>query len=159
MNPSPPNLNYEFYFLCQVKYALWQEPAALSNGLTQTHLHSLPIDKDKRLFRYAPPPTETGELPPLSDWKMHLQQGWQSLQAAYQGCFEPNALMRVALLILDESITMAHQIQCQTTTGTALFQPVALKIPNEKILLKVTGTPLNHPVTLEAFEPELDERP
>ena len=159
MNPSLPHLNYEFYFLCQVKYALWQEPAALSNGLTQTHLHTLSIDKDKRLFRYAPPPTETGELPPLSDWKKHLQQGWQHLQAAYQGCFEPHALMGVALLILDESITAAHQIQCQTTTGTAIFQPVTLKIPNEKILLTVTGTPLNNPVTLEAFEAELDEGP
>jgi len=159
MNTQHPNLNYEFYFLFQVKDDAWQEPSFLSSPLIQKNLHSIRIDKDKRLFRYAPPPNaKTGELPPLNDWEQHLQQGWAHILTCYQDAFNPKAFTGVALLILDESISAAHQIQCQTITGTATFKPATEKTPNEKILLKVTDgfgeliNSLKNPVTLEEFE-------
>jgi hypothetical protein len=162
MNTQHPNLNYEFYFLFQVKYddanESWREPSSLSNELIQEDLHSIRIDKDKRLFRYAPPPAETGELPPLNEWAQHLQQGWGQILACYQDAFKPQAFMGVALLILDESVA-AHQIQCNTTDGTVTFKQVTEKTPNEKILLKVTHgelmNSLKTPVTLEEFEPNI----
>jgi hypothetical protein len=158
MNTQHPNLNYEFYFLFQVKYDAWQEPSFLANPLIQDNLHSIRVDKDKRLFRYAPPPNaKTGELPPLNDWGPHLQQGWAKIQACYQEAFNPQAFMGVALLILDESISAVHQIQCDTITGTATFKPATKKTPNEKILLKVKEgfgelISFKTPVTLEEFE-------
>jgi hypothetical protein len=163
MNQQHPNLNYEFYFLFQVKcnYANepWREPSSLSNELFQDNLHSIRIDKDKRLFRYAPPPTKTSELPPLNEWEVHLQQGWAQIQACYQDAFQPQAFMGVALLILDDSVA-THQIQCNTTDGTVTFKPATEKTPNEKILLKVEEgfgelmDLLKTPVTLEEFEPD-----
>jgi hypothetical protein len=163
MKKQHPNLNYEFYFLFQVKCndanEPWREPASFSNEFIQDNLHSIRIDKDKRLFRYAPPPAETGELPPLNEWEAHLQQGWAQIQACYQDAFQSQAFMGVALLILDESVA-AHQIQCNTTDGTVTFKSVTEKTPNEKILLKVTDgfgelmDLLETPVTLEEFEPD-----
>ena len=162
MNPQHPNLNYEFYFLFQVKYhdanKSWREPLSFSNQFFQDDLHSIRIDKDKRLFRYAPPPAKTGNLPPLNKWEQHLQQSWTQIRACYQDVFNPQAFMGVALLILDESVA-AHQIQCNTTAGTVTFKPVTEKTPSEKILLKVKEgfgelISLKTPVTLEEFEAE-----
>jgi hypothetical protein len=110
----------------------------------------------------APPNAKTGELPPLNEWKPDLQQGWAPIQACYQDAFHPQAFMGVALLILDESISAAHQIQCHTITGTATFKPAAEKTSNEKILLKATDglgelmDSLKTPVTLEELEPDYE---
>jgi len=161
MNTQHPNLNYEFYFLFQVKYESWQEPLFLSNPFIQDNLDSIRIEKDKRLFRYAPPPNaKTDQLPPLTEWEQHLQQGWTKIRACYQEAFQPQAFMGVALLILDESISAAHQIECHTITGAATFKSATEKTPNEKILLKVIHgfgeqmDSLKTPVTLEEFEPD-----
>jgi hypothetical protein len=156
MSLQNPNLNYEFYFLFRVKDDPWQEPSFLSHSFIQNDLQSIRVDKDKRLFRYAPPPNQAGELPPLSAWAQYLPPGWEQIRACYQADFNPNALMGVALLILDESISAAHRIQCQTDEGRVIFQPVADKTPSEKILLTVTAPMLQTPVTLEEFEPHYD---
>ncbi|MCK5719610.1 MAG: hypothetical protein KAH84_06630 [Thiomargarita sp.] len=154
MDLKHPNLNYEFYFLFQTKYESWQEPSFFSNQLIQNNLHSIRIDQDKRLFRYASPANENGQLPPLEEWEQHLQQGWKQIQICYQNRFKPQAFMGVTLLIMDDSVTV-HQIQCNTSTGATIFKPTTEKVPDEKILLKVTdklGT-IRTPVTLEEFEP------
>ena len=150
-------LNYEFYFLFQVEYddpqKPWREPLSLT---VKDNLHSIRIDEDKRLFRYAPK-DKTGK-PALNEWKQHLQQGWAQVQACYQDTFQPQAFMGLALLILDESVAK-HQIQCNTTEGTVTFKPSTTKTSSEKILLKVTdglGELIDtlEPVTLEEFTPE-----
>jgi hypothetical protein len=133
----------------------WREPLTFPNSVIQKDLHSLRIDKDKRLFRYAPPLTESGELPPLEEWQQHLQHAWQQIQASYQDTFQPQAFIGMALLILDESVA-THQVQCHYPAGTVTFKPTTDKIPNEKILLTVTSEELHDtlPATLEEFEPE-----
>ncbi len=163
------HLNYEFYFLFQVKYndanEHLHEPSSFS---TPDNLFTIPIDEDKRLFRYDPPDT-TGK-PPLDDWQQHLQHGWNQIQACYQSDFKPEqAFMGVALLILDESVA-AHQIECVITDGTVSFKPSTKKTSSEKILLKVLHKKIRikitdgvkkyingleeAPVTLEEFVPE-----
>jgi len=163
MNTPHPNLNYEFYFLFQVKCddanESWREPASFSHQFIQEHLHSIRIDKDKRLFRYAPPSAKTGDLPPLNEWERYLQEGWGQILACYQDDFKPEAFMGVALLILDESVA-THEIQCNTTEGSVIYKAVTDKTPNEKILFKIQDDfgelmdVLKTPVTLEAFEPD-----
>ncbi len=163
MNTQHPNLNYEFYFLFQVSYKdanqSWREPASFSHQFVQGDLHSIRVDKDKRLFRYAPPSAKTGDLPPLNEWERYLQEGWGQIRACYQDVFKQDAFMGVALLILDESVAI-HEIQCQTTEGSVIYKPVTDKTPNEKILFKIQDDfgelmdVLKTPVTLEAFEPE-----
>ncbi|RKZ91881.1 MAG: hypothetical protein DRR19_05980 [Candidatus Parabeggiatoa sp. nov. 1] len=184
MSDKHPNLNYEFYFLFQIEfdYAIkhGQEPLSLANHFTQENLHSLKIDKDKRLFRYTPPLTDTGNPPPLDEWEKHLQQGWAQILACYTdafqqitdaqisikprldkklGFFQPlQAFMGVAMLIMDETLD-AHQISFDTTEGKVTFKPSTQKTPAEKILLKVTDKfgeltdSLKTPATVEEFQP------
>jgi len=185
MNEQHPNLNYEFYFLFQVEFDSanehWQEPPSLPTDFAKENLNSIKVDKDKRLFRYAPPPSETGTLPPLDEWEKHLQQGWAQILACYTdafqqitdthtfekpsyfkkktGFFQPlEAFMGVAVLIMDETIE-AHQISLSTTDGKVTFKPSTQKTPSEKILLNVTEPvgiidTMKVPATLEEFEPE-----
>jgi hypothetical protein len=185
MNEQHPNLNYEFYFLFQVEFDSanehWQEPPSLPTDFAKENLNSIRVDKDKRLFRYAPPPSETGILPSLDEWEKHLQQGWAQILACYTdafqqitdtqtsekpsyfkkkiGFFQPlNAFMGVALLIMDET-TKAHQISLSTPDGKVTFKPPTQKTPSEKRLLSVTEAfdiidTMKAPATLEEFEPE-----
>ncbi|MDM8566830.1 hypothetical protein QUF74_14400 [Candidatus Halobeggiatoa sp. HSG11] len=150
------HLNYEFYFLFQVTCnnanETWQEPLSFPNRIVQDNLHSLRIDKDKRLFRYAPPSNKAK----LSEWQQHLQQGWKQITACYQDAFLPEAFMGVALLIMNETVK-EYKVSCNTNIGKVTFQPATdNKTPNEKFLLKIASNELREipPATLEEFEPE-----
>ncbi|MDM8568326.1 hypothetical protein QUF50_02185 [Thiotrichales bacterium HSG1] len=148
------HLNYEFYFLFQVTYndtnEICQEPLFFPNKI-QKNLHSLRIDKDKILFRYAP-----SNKAKLNEWQQHLQQGWKQIIDCYQNDFKPEAFIGVALLILDETVNK-YKISCKTNIGTVTFQPaINYKTPNEKFLLKIASNELKEipPATLEEFEPQ-----
>jgi len=135
MNTTYSNLSYEFYYLLRTEIEkagqLVREPRPLS-AVTAPRLsqEGLPIDQDKRLFRYQSFIEQaendlTDESPqsvPLDEWPQHLQKGWDNIQRHYieyfakQGieatqaqAFCSDALLGVALLINDAQLE-SHRI-------------------------------------------------
>ena len=84
----------------------------------------MPFDSDKRLFyRQAP------ENAKIVDWEQYLTASWQDICQFYAGHFKPkeqaeyychNALMGVALLILDDSDKVEHTVQVKVSEAPDL---------------------------------------
>lgn len=106
---SNRNLDYQFYFLFRTFY-YWEGAELVREpfiGFDTLQENGIQIDTDKRLFR-----RNAQAQTPLTEWQTELQAAWREIYAKYHRVFEgrdsrnycENALLGVALLIMDESL-------------------------------------------------------
>lgn len=159
------HFEYAFFFLLRTQFLteegkLLEEPKSLrSDRRKQTvKQYGVPFDRDKRLFLSDVPAGEK-----LDHWAIHLQQAWQQLQERYAHHFESeqlaqefcqNALLGVALLILDEGATVKEHsvhVALQADKEHQLLRFV--KPQSDEFLFRIRQADSNKQAYLQKFVP------